>query len=48
MAQNGDPNTYVIADTNAWAAGDLKQHYNHERLRSMVSLILMSPEFLSR
>ncbi|HEY0660283.1 MAG TPA: DUF1800 domain-containing protein [Lysobacter sp.] len=48
MAQNGDPNTYVIADTNAWAAGDLKLHYNHERLRSMVSLILMSPEFLSR
>jgi uncharacterized protein (DUF1800 family) len=48
MAQNGDPNTYVIADTNAWATGDLKQHYNHERLRSMVSLILMSPEFLSR
>jgi uncharacterized protein (DUF1800 family) len=48
MAQNGDPATYVITDTNAWAGSDLKRHYNQERLRSMVSLILMSPEFLSR
>ena len=48
MAQNGDPASYVIEDTNAWVQGDLKRHYNHERLRSMVSLILMSPEFLSR
>ncbi|WP_363797324.1 DUF1800 domain-containing protein [Lysobacter firmicutimachus] len=48
MAQNGDPATYVVTDTNAWAGSDLKRHYNQERLRSMVSLILMSPEFLSR
>jgi uncharacterized protein (DUF1800 family) len=48
MAQNGDPSSYVIADTDAWKANDLKQHYNHQRLRSMVSLLLMSPEFLSR
>jgi uncharacterized protein (DUF1800 family) len=48
MAQNGDPNTYVITDNDAWSASDLKKHYNHQRLRSMVSLILMSPEFLSR
>ena len=48
MAQNGDPASYVITDTNVWASGDLKRHHNHERLRSMVSLILMSPEFLSR
>lgn len=48
MAQNGDPASYLITDTNAWAATDLKRHYNQERLRSMVSLILMSPEFLSR
>ncbi len=48
MAQNGDPNTYVIADNDAWQAGDLKRHYNHQRLRSMVSLVLLSPEFLSR
>jgi len=48
MAQNGDPASYVIEDTNTWQQGDLKRHYNHERLRSMVSLILMSPEFLSR
>lgn len=48
MAQNGDPASYVIEDSNSWAQNDLKRHYNHERLRSMVSLILMSPEFLSR
>ena len=48
LAQNGDPATYVIADTDTWSASDLKKHYNHQRLRSMVSLILMSPEFLSR
>ena len=48
MAQNGDPASHVIADTNAWAGNDLKNHYNQERLRSMVSLVLMSPEFLSR
>ncbi len=48
MAQNGDANTYVITDTDEWAASDLKRHYNQQRLRSMVSLILMSPEFLSR
>lgn len=48
LAQNGDPATHVIADTNSWAGKDLKNHYNQERLRSMVSLILMSPEFLSR
>ena len=48
LAQNGDPASYVITDTNAWAQSDLKRHYNHERIRSMVSLILMSPEFLSR
>ena len=48
MAQNGDAATYVIADTDTWAASDLKKHYNHQRLRSMVSLILMSPEFQSR
>jgi uncharacterized protein (DUF1800 family) len=48
MAQNGDPASYVITDNDAWQAGDLKRHYNHQRLRSMVSLVLLSPEFLSR
>jgi uncharacterized protein (DUF1800 family) len=48
MAQNGDPATYVITDTDAWAASDPKRHYNQQRLRSLVSLILMSPEFMSR
>ncbi len=48
MAQNGNPQSYVIADTDEWSANDLKRHYNQQRLRSMVSLILLSPEFLSR
>lgn len=48
MAQNGNPDSYVITDTDAWAMGDLKRHYNQQRLRSMVSLLLMSPEFLGR
>ena len=48
MARNGHPDTYVVTDTDAWAMGDLKRHYNQQRLRSMVSLLLMSPEFLAR
>ncbi len=47
MAQNGTA-TEVIADTDAWAASNPKAHYNQQRLRSMVALILMSPEFMSR
>ena len=47
LAQNGDPASYVITDTNSWAASDPKRHYNQERLRSTVALILMSPEFMS-
>jgi uncharacterized protein (DUF1800 family) len=48
MAQNGDPASYVIADTDSWAASDPKRHYNQQRLRSLVSLILLSPEFMNR
>jgi hypothetical protein len=48
MAQNGDAASYVITDTDTWAASDPKRHYNQQRLRSLVSLILMSPEFMSR
>ncbi len=48
LAQNGDPATYIITDTDASATTDLKRHYNQQRLRSMVSMILMSPEFMSR
>jgi len=48
MAQNGDPASDVITDTDTWAASDPKRHYNQQRLRSLVSLILMSPEFMSR
>lgn len=48
MAQNGDPTGYVIPDTNAWAGNDLKRHYNHERLRTLVSLLMASPELFQR
>jgi uncharacterized protein (DUF1800 family) len=47
MAQNGAA-TDVIADNDNWAASDPKTHYNQQRLRSLVALILMSPEFMSR
>ncbi len=47
MAQNGTA-TEVITDTDTWAASNPKAHYNQQRLRSMVSLILMSPEFITR
>jgi uncharacterized protein (DUF1800 family) len=47
MAQNGTA-TEVITDTDTWAASNPKAHYNQQRLRSMVALILMSPEFMSR
>ncbi len=46
MAQNGAA-TDVIADTDSWTASNPKAHYNQQRLRSMVALILMSPEFMS-
>lgn len=48
MAQNGNADSFVIADTNEWKGNDLKAHYNHDRLRNMVSLLLMSPEFFNR
>ena len=48
MAQNGNADTFVIADTNEWKGSDLKAHYNHDRLRNMVSMILMSPELFQR
>jgi hypothetical protein len=47
MRQNGSAGE-VIADSDAWAGSDLKRHYNQQRLLSMVSLVLMSPEFLAR
>ena len=34
---------------DSWTgAGDLKMHYPQSRLRSMVALILCSPDFLTR
>jgi uncharacterized protein (DUF1800 family) len=48
MAQNGNPTSYVIEDTDVQTSSDMKRHYNQQRLRTMVSLILTSPEFISR
>jgi uncharacterized protein (DUF1800 family) len=52
MAQNGDPNTYpIVLEGTAgeeWHQPDLKRHYNRSRLRTMVGLVLLSPEFLRR
>ncbi len=48
MAQNGSIDGYVVTDTNDYAMTDLKRHYNRDRLLSMVSLILTSPENFSR
>jgi uncharacterized protein (DUF1800 family) len=49
MAQNGDPDSFEIdLNSDSWSAGDLKNHYNQQRLRSMVSMLLMTPEFFSR
>jgi uncharacterized protein (DUF1800 family) len=47
MAQNGTA-TEAITDTDNWAASNPKTHYNQQRLRSLVALILMSPEFITR
>ena len=48
MGQNGAPNPYVSTVLYTWQGSDLKRHYNHERLRGLVALILMTPEFMSR
>jgi len=43
QATNGIPDR-----TGTWNAGDLSKHYTIARLRSMVALILSSPDFLTR
>ena len=48
MAQNGNADTYVIEDNDNWSQSDLKRHYNQQRITSMVALVMMTPEFLSR
>ncbi len=47
MRQNG-AETEVITDTDTWSLNDLRKHYNQQRLRSMVAMILLSPEFFAR
>ena len=48
LAQNANAEADPLEDSDAWAANDLKRHYNHQRLCSMVSLILTTPEFFGR
>lgn len=48
LLQNGDRATFVIPDTNVDSATDLKNHRCQDRIKAMVSMILMSPEFMSR
>lgn len=52
MAQNGDANTYpIVLEGTAgeeWHQSDLKRHYNRSRLRTMVGMVLLTPEFLRR
>src|SRR3546814_10793510 len=43
MRQNGAAGD-VIAGTDSSAGNHLKRHYNQQPLRSMVSLVLMSPD----
>ena len=38
----------LIADTEAWSGNNLRAHYNHSRIRSMVALIMLGPDFLIR
>jgi hypothetical protein len=48
MRQNAQPTDALDLSTDAWHSTDLKIHYTKSRLRSMVALILCSPEFLTR
>jgi uncharacterized protein (DUF1800 family) len=48
LRQNAQPTDALDLTTDAWHTSDLKTHYTKSRLRSMVALILCSPEFLTR
>lgn len=48
LVQNGDRATFVIPDSNAPDASDPRNDKCQDRIRAMVSMILMSPEFMSR
>ncbi|HLA77711.1 MAG TPA: DUF1800 domain-containing protein [Vicinamibacteria bacterium] len=47
LAQNGAPTDPIDLTTDAWSSQP-RNHYNQSRLRTTVSMILLSPEFLRR
>ncbi len=48
MRQNAAADEVLNIDTDAWAASNLKGHYNQQRLRTLVALMLCSPDFFRR
>ncbi len=48
MRQNALATDALDLTTDAWDSGHLSKHYTKSRLRSMVALILSSPDFLTR
>ena len=48
MRQNALATDALDLTTDTWNSGNLKLHYTKSRLRSMVALILSSPDFLTR
>lgn len=48
MRQNAQATDALDLSADTWNTDDLSQHYTQSRLRSMVALILCSPDFLTR
>lgn len=48
LRQNAQPADALDLTTDSWDSGHLSNHYTKSRLRSMVALILCSPEYLTR
>jgi uncharacterized protein (DUF1800 family) len=48
MRQNALATDVLDLSTDTWDSGHLSKHYTKSRLRSMVALILSSPDFLTR
>jgi uncharacterized protein (DUF1800 family) len=48
LAQNGNPETDLITDTENWVGNNLRAHRNQSRIRSMVALVMLGPDFLTR
>ena len=48
LRQNASAGDVLNLTTNSWNANNLSMHYTQARLRTAISLILCSPEFLRR